>query len=141
MATSGEFLGTQIALYIGTKKIANALSKDFNLDTDMVEVTDDDTGGFKAYIAGDHGGKMTIEGNLVQQTSVTSTYVSFEDLLDYQLNRTTVTARMVTGTTGDIVFIASALISNSKMAGPHGDKATFTCDLQLSGAITVATVS
>lgn len=141
MATSGKFLGTQVSLYIGTKKILNATTKDFSLDTDMVEVTDDDTGGFKAYLAGDHGGKFTIEGHLQQQASVTSTYISYEDLLDYQINRTTITARMVSGTTGDLVFIASALISNTKMSAPHGDKVTFTADLQLTSTITIASVS
>lgn len=141
MATTNEFLGTQVSLYIGTKKILNATSKDFSLDTNIVDITDDDTGGFTAHLPADHSGKMTIEGNLVQQASVTSTYISFEDLLDYQLNRTTFVARMVTGTTGDMVLIANAFVSNTKMGAPHGDKVTFTADLQLTGAITVATVS
>jgi predicted secreted protein len=141
MATTNEFLGTQVSLYIGTKKILNATSKDFNLDTAVVDVTDDDTGGFTAHLAGNHTGKMTIEGNLVQQASVTSSYISFEDLMDYQLNRTVFVARMVTGTTGDMVMIANAFVSNTKMGAPTGDKVTFTADLQLTGAITVASIS
>jgi len=141
MSTSGKFLGTQVALYLNNKKVFNAVSKDFSLDTDMVDVTDDDTGGVKAFLAADHSGKMTVEGHFQQQASVTSTYVSPEDITDLQLNRTLCTAYLATGSTGDVKYIANCYITSFKATFPHGDKATFTADLQLTGTITVASQS
>lgn len=141
MSTSNKFLGTQVSLYLNAKKVLNAISKDFSLDTDMVDVTDDDTGGFKAFLAADHGGKFTIEFHCQQQASVTNTYVSYEDLLDFQLNRTQLTAYLSTGTTGDLKLLANVFLSNTKITAPHGDKVTCTADLQITGTITAASMS
>src|SRR5574343_461471 len=138
MATTDKFLGTQVALYLNNKKVFNATSKDFSIDTDMVDVTDDDTGGFKAFLAGDHGGKMTVEGHFEQQASVTNSYMSPEDIADLQLNRTLCTVYISKGSTGDVKFISSCYIASFRATFPHGDKVTFTADLQLSGTITVA---
>src|SRR5574343_675752 len=141
MATTDKFLGTQVSVYLNNKKVFNALSKDFSLDTDMVDVTDDDTGGFKAFLAADHGGKMTVEGHFEQQASVTSSYVSPEDIMDIQINRTLCSVYMSTGSQGDVKLVSSCYISSFKFTAPHGDKVTFTADLQLTGTITVASQS
>lgn len=140
MATSGKFLGTQVSAYIGNKKVFNARSMDFSLDTDMIDVSDNESS-FKAFLAGDHSAKFNIEGNLAQQASVTSTYVSFEDLLDYQINRTLISFHLITGTTGDLKFIANGYISNTQMTAPHGDVVTFTAAIQLTGTIQIASQS
>jgi len=141
MATTDKFLGTQIAAYVNNKKVFNATSHTFSMDTDMVDVTDNDTGGWKAFLPGNKGGKISIEGNAEQQASVTNTYCSFEDLLDFQVNGTALTIHMNTGSTGDLKLIGTAYLSNTQLTGSNGDKVTFSADLQFTGQITVASQS
>lgn len=141
MATTGKFTGTQVAVYLNNKKVYNGLSKDFSLDTDAVEVTNDDSNGFKSFIMADHTGKISVQGVLEQQASVTSTYFSMEDILDIQINRTLVTCYMTTGSTGDLKLIASAYITHTDFSAPHAGRVEFKSDIQLTGTITIASQS
>ena len=144
MPTSGTINGTNLALYVdvsGTlKKIANLTSNDAGFQTDMIETTSKSSGGNKEYMYGHHGGTYGCEGRFMDDSTPGTEY-GFEDLYDAQRARNTLTVVFTTNASGDLKFEASCLISNLQASAPDNDAAGFTCDLQITGAVTKGTVA
>lgn len=144
MATTGPVNGTLIAIYKSSggtlTKIANATSNSFDITSDMIDVTNKDSAGWKEFITGEKGYTMSIDGIFEENVSIGSGRESWQDLLLNLTNGTLVTIVMTSNVTDDIKLTGSAYFSNLNLTAPNNDKATFTATLQGTGELTVATV-
>lgn len=145
MATTGPVNGTLISIYkdvSGTlKKIANATSHSFDISKDMIDVTSKDSAGAKEFIAGEYGWTMNVEAIFEDDASVGASQQSFKDLATDLLAGTILTVVISTNVTGDEKYTGSAYFMSLALSAPNNDKATWTGQLQGTGALTIGTVS
>lgn len=145
MATTGPVNGTLISIYkdvSGTlKKIANATSHSFDISKDMIDVTSKDSAGAKEFIAGEYGWTMNVEAIFEDDASVGASQQSFKDLATDLLAGTVLTVVISTNVTGDEKYTGSAYFMSLALSAPNNDKATWTGQLQGTGALTVGTVA
>ena len=145
MATTGPVNGTLISIYkdvSGTlKKIANATSHSFDISKDMIDVTSKDSAGAKEFIAGEYGWTMNVEAIFEDDASVGASQQSFKDLATDLLAGTVLTVVITTNVTGDEKYTGSAYFMSLALSAPNNDKATWTGQLQGTGALTVGTVA
>lgn len=145
MATTGPVNGTLISIYkdvSGTlKKIANATSHSFDISKDMIDVTSKDSAGAKEFIAGEYGWTMNVEAIFEDDASVGASQQSFKDLATDLLAGTILTVVISTNVTGDEKYTGSAYFMSLALSAPNNDKATWTGQLQGTGALTVGTVA
>lgn len=144
MATTGIVNGTIMGLYkkvAGTPdvitKFANGSSNNFNLDRDVIETTNKDSGGAKEYIYGDYGFTFDFEGMYEEDASVGAGSESAKDIIDSLMDGDVIVVQMKTGVSGDTVLEGSCLISNISVSSPRNDAATISCTLQGTGALSV----
>ena len=133
-------LGTGVALYVQGKKVANLTSNDFDISTDMIEVTNKDSAGYKEFLPGENGGTISAECRL-NTTGLASNLVSLQTLLGYQLAGTAVTCRITDFVAGEMALEGTAYITNTTANYPQNDVATASVSLQLSGVFTIVTES
>ena len=145
MATTGPVNGTLISIYkdvSGTlKKIANATSHSFDISKDMIDVTSKDSAGAKEFIAGEYGWTMNVEAIFEDDASVGASQQSFKDLATDLLAGTILTVVITTNVTGDEKYTGSAYFMSLSLSAPNNDKATWTGQLQGTGALTIGTVA
>ena len=145
MATTGPVNGTLISIYkdvSGTlKKIANATSHSFDISKDMIDVTSKDSAGAKEFIAGEYGWTMNVEAIFEDDASVGASQQSFKDLATDLLAGTVLTVVITTNVTGDEKYTGSAYFMSLALSAPNNDKATWTGQLQGTGALTIGTVA
>jgi TP901-1 family phage major tail protein len=145
MATTGPVNGTLISIYkdvSGTlKKIANATSHSFDISKDMIDVTSKDSAGAKEFIAGEYGWTMNVEAIFEDDASVGASQQSFKDLATDLLAGTILTVVISTNVTGDEKYTGSAYFMSLALSAPNNDKATWTGQLQGTGALTIGTVA
>ena len=143
MATTGIVNGTIIGLYAdisGTlTKVANATSHSLSLASDMIEVTNKDSAGWKEFLAGEKGGTISVDGRFEEDGSVGSGAYSFKDLMDKLVAGTTLLAVWGSNVTGDVKTSVEVYVSNLELSAPQNDAASFTCSLQITGAVTFGT--
>lgn len=142
MATTGLVNGTLIALYkdvSGTlTKIANLTSTDFELTKDTIDATNKDGSNYKEFLVGLSNWTMSCEGIFEEDSSTTN--FSPKDLLDDMIAGDAITVVMTSNSTGDLKLEGSAVMTSFAWNAPVNDVATFSCNLQGSGALTVTTV-
>lgn len=142
MATTGLVNGTLIALYkdvSGTlTKVANLTSTDFELTKDTIDATNKDGGNYKEFLVGLSSWTMSAEGIFEEDGSTTGH--SPKDLLDDIIAGEEITVVMTSDVTGDLKLSGSAVMTSFAWNAPVNDVSTFSCSLQGSGALTVATV-
>jgi len=116
MATTGPVNGTLIAIYkdiAGTlTKIANATSNSFDITSDMIDVTNKDSAGWKEFIVGEKGYTMSVEGIFEEDGSVGAGALSWKDVITDLTAGTSVTIVMTSNVTGDIKLSGAAFFSN-----------------------------
>lgn len=141
MATTGVFNGTIMALTIsdaGTyEPIAYATTKNLDLSTNMLDITDDSTGGWKAFLAGDKQGKASISGHVVYNEGASEQ--NWDQLYAAWTGGTALTVRWKTAVSGDTYIQASAYVDSLSQDAPHDSPVTFSATLQFSGALTTGT--
>lgn len=133
-------LGTGVALFVAGKKIANLTSNDFDISTDMIEVTNKDSAGYKEFLPGENGGTMSAECR-INTVGLASNLVSIQTLMGYQVAGTLVALRMTDFVSGELALEGNAYITNVKGNYPNNDVATATVSFQLTGSFSVATES
>ncbi len=84
---------------------------------------------------------MNVEGIFEGDSSVSTSGLSYKDLLTDLLAGTQLTVVMTTNVSGDEKFTGGAFFSSLSLSAPNNDKATFTGTLQGTGALTIGTVS
>lgn len=142
MATTGFFNGSLISLFIndsGYEKIAHLTSKGMDLSTNMIDVTNDDTGGWAASLASLRSGKFSADGIVVWDEGATDQ--NWDQLYAAWLAGTKLTIRMnshASGTpiVGDYYYQGDVYIDSLSESAPMYDKVTFTASFTITGAIT-----
>lgn len=147
MATTGVSNGSLVTLYkkvAGTPDVltafANGTGSNFNIDTDMIEVSNKDSGAGSEFIPGKYNWTMDFEGFFEEDGSVGAGKESASDLLTMAIGKTKFVAVMASSVTGDIELEGDVYISNFALSAPYNDGMTFTCTLQGTGTITAGTV-
>ena len=139
MATTDKFLGTIVNLWLDGEKVAEGVSHTWAINTDMIDVTNKDSAGFKEFLAGEHGGTFDFEGHM-RVDAAGAGFLNTFDLVDAQLTRTVFTA-VLKSITGDQALQADVYIASINGSVPNNDAATFSMTLQMTGTIDTITAS
>jgi len=132
MATTTEILGKNVFMYVDNVAVGYAKDGSFNIDTDLAETTNKDSGNFKSHVPIISGGSASVSGLVKIGTK------DVFDLADLQLAKTKVSLRWSTGATGDNYFQADAYIAKSSVESPMDNICTYSVDFTLTGTITRA---
>ena len=123
--------GSLVALIIGSKLIAGETSSSISQITDMIETTHKHTADkSKTYIAGEHGGTITVSGCFDPDNS---TDYGYSDANGARKAGSAITFKYGSLTPGEKYETGSALISSVTWEGPQNDRSTFTIELQITG--------
>lgn len=140
--TQGLVNGSLIALYKDVSgvltKIANLTSTDFELTKDTIDATNKDGSDYKEFLVGLNSWTLSAEGIFEEDDSTTN--LSPKEVLDDMIAGDAITVVMTSNLSGDIKLSGSAVMTSFAWNAPVNDVSTFSCSLQGSGALTVATV-
>lgn len=123
--------GKDGSVYIGTTKVAEISNWSLDLSADDIETTNFDSEGWKEYLAGLKEWSGSIEGNFKPsdtngQKAILQAWASGTALtFNFKVNDT-------------VTFSGSALVKPS-IEVPVDDKASFSCDIQGTGELTLPT--
>jgi predicted secreted protein len=123
--------GTGGAVKLGTNKIAEISNWSLDLGADDIEITSFDSEGWKEYLAGLKEWSGSIEGNLKTddtngQKAILNAWLSGEKL------------EFTFEVSSGVTFKGEALVKPS-IEVPVDDKASFSCDITGTGALTLPT--
>ena len=129
-------LGNNIVIKYNTAVIVGETSSSIATSLDVIEVTDKGDSGAKTYLSGDYGGTISFEGNFDQAGAQ-----GCAELIADQL--TPASRAFIHGGTdsGDEIVSGNCFVTSLSKSAPNNEKATFTADLQMTGAITAGVVS
>ena len=119
------------SVHIGSNKVAEITNWSLDLGADDVETTNFDSNGWKEYLAGLKEWSGSIEGNFKPddtngQKAILGAWASGTALtFNFKVNDT-------------VTFSGSALVKPS-IEVPVDDKASFSCDIQGTGELTLPT--
>ena len=140
MATGSKRLGTVVQLLVNGKRIANCLAHNVSIDSDVIDVSNKDSGGFKEILIGEHQLTADLEG-IIQDGGLPSNKISHDTMLGYQLARTLITCRLTNEVAGDAYIEFSAYMHGYQRSEPNNDRATFNCSVTSTGTFTVGAES
>jgi predicted secreted protein len=119
------------AVKLGTNKIAEVSNWSLDLGADDIDITSFDSNGWKEYLAGLKEWSGSIEGNFKPNDTNGQKAILQAWLAG---NKLTFTFEVSTG----VSFQGEAFVKPS-IEVPVDDKATFSCDIQGTGALTLPT--
>lgn len=128
--------GRKIALVIGSATLVGRTTGSINLAADMLDATTADSAGKKEYLSGESGGTISV-GGLYDPAAVEGV----SEAIGYLMAGTSLTVKFGETAAGGTYWTSSALISSVAVTGDKNSLASYTLALQLSGAITEATVA
>ena len=121
------------AVKLGANKIAEISNWSLDLGADDIEITSFDSNGWKEYLAGLKEWSGSIEGNLKVGTTDTN---GPKAILNAWLNGAKLS--FVFEVSNGVTFEGDAFVKPS-VEVPVDDKASFSCDIQGTGALTLPT--
>lgn len=137
MASTGKNSGTLVALYVGGTKVSHLTSNDFSLEQALRDATTKDSSGWQESLEGLRSASFSCEGYFAED----ATY-GFDNLTASIItSRATLTIRYSSEVVGDKYYEASCYITNLSRSAPLEETETFSCSLQVTGAVTEGTVS
>ena len=119
------------SVHIGANKVAEIANFSLDLGADDIDITSFDSEGWKEFLAGLKEWSGSFEGNFVPgdtngQKAILNAWLNGTALeLDFKVSDT-------------VTFSGSAYVKPS-IEVPHDDKASFSCDIQGTGALTLPT--
>jgi predicted secreted protein len=131
MATTGVLNGTSLFLYVNGNAVAHSTSHSLTLSESHRSTSSKDSAGWETILEGMRSWTMTGEGF----TALDGAYTT-DDLTTLILNRTAVTLRFTTNTTGDKYWTGSARLESLDISSPNEDNVTWSISFKGSGAIT-----
>ena len=123
--------GTGGAVKLGTNKIAEISNWSLDLGADDIDITSFDSEGWKEYLAGLREWSGSIEGNFDSTDTAGQ-----KAILNAWLNGTKLS--FVFEVSNGVTFEGDAFVKPS-VEVPVDDKASFSCDIQGTGALTLPT--
>jgi predicted secreted protein len=121
------------AVKLGANKIAEISNWSLDLGADDIEITSFDSNGWKEYLAGLKEWSGSIEGNLKLKTTDTN---GQKAILNAWLNGTKLSFTFEVSS--GVSFQGEAFVKPS-IEVPVDDKASFSCDITGTGALTLPT--
>lgn len=134
MASTGAMNGTAMVLKIGGTTIAKLKSNSMNLNANAIDVSNKDSAGWKESIYGQRSGGFDFEGVFAEDGNWGFTQAS-----NAVVQKTVLTARWGSGTTGDRYYEASCILTACTETAPMEDAVTFSGTLEITGAPTTGT--
>ncbi len=132
--------GEEVILKIGTKMLAGITSHDFDFSKDMLETTDMNTvAGTKTYIAGRGGATISVEG--IHKPGGGGTHEDFFTLLAAAQSGTEVDVYRGSLVATESYLSMKGLISGVANKAADNSPANYSCNIQVTGAITISTVA
>lgn len=130
--TTGIINGTDFTLYNSTTKIGNATSCAVQVARDMRDTSNKDSSGWKAVLPGQGNWSVSVEGLI--SLDGTTNYIYLLNLL---INKTAVTAIFKTANSADYYLTGSGYVTSVSATSPNEANATFSVNIQGTGALTV----
>ena len=127
---------SDVLLKIGGTALDATTNQDFEWVVDMLEATTKDSSGHKEYIAGEDGGTLSVEGKL-DETDTNSAYA----LITAAQAKAAVAFIHGKTTAGSKTISGNCFLSNVKISSPENGVQAWTANMQITGNITVGTVS
>jgi len=131
--------GTDLRIYVGTKKIANETTCSIDLTTAMIETSSKDSGAWMTQIPGRKSWSIT--ATLQLDYADGGANYTYNELLTAWLDQTALTVTFKTASVGDTTLTGTAYLASKPVSS--SDMEIVTCDITLqgSGALTKNTVS
>jgi hypothetical protein len=123
--------GDVLILQIGDTQLGALLSNSFNAAADMLDSTSKDSSGAKEYIAGEYGWGMSFEALYDPGAAE-----GFSEALGYVKAGTSLDVYWGGITAADAYFNGSGLMSSVDLSGPKNEVASYSGEIQGTGAIT-----
>lgn len=130
--TSGVLDGTIWGLYSGANLLGLGTSCSLSLNTDLRDISNKDTAGWKKVLAGQK--TWTMSGEHLAAFSETYNYTY---LLNLQLNGTALTLAMKTNVATNWYMSGTAYITSIQVSAPNAQNTTFSIQFQGDGALTL----
>lgn len=137
MASTGINNGSLVALYIGGNKVANLTSSGFTLEHALRDATTKDSAGWKESLEGLRSASFECEGMYAEDE--TYNFADFTALII--ASRATATFRYSTEVMGDKYYEGACYVTNCSRTAGVEESETFSCTLEVTGAVTEGTVS
>lgn len=120
-----------LVLEIGGTQLGALLSNSFNASADMLDATTKDSSGAKEYVGGEYGWGMSFEA--LYDPDATE---GFSEALGYIKGGTSLDAYWGETAAGGVYFNGSGLLSSVDLSGQKNEMASYSGEIQGSGAIT-----
>ena len=129
--------GFELLVKFGANTLVGLRSNDLSLSVDMIEITTKDSNKWKEYLAGQKGGTVSVE-QLYDPTATTGSIShAFADLV--------AGTKLVIAWGGVVAtetyYECDGFISSLSISGPDNDAASYSVEVQLTGAVTSKTVA
>jgi predicted secreted protein len=122
--------GTDLRIFVGTKKIAFETSCDIELSTTMIETSSKDSGAWETAIPGRKSWGLSATIQLDYNDADTTVY-TYDELLTAWLNQSVLTVSFKTSATQATILTGSAYVESKPVKG--GDMEIATVDVKLKG--------
>lgn len=122
--------GTDLRIFVGTKKIAFEKSCDIELSTKMIETSSKDSGDWESAIPGRKSWGLSASIQLDYNDADTAVY-TYDELLTAWLNNSALTVSFKTSASGATVLTGQAFCESKPVKG--GDQEIATVDIKLKG--------
>jgi predicted secreted protein len=130
--------GTDLRIFVGTKKIANETTCSIDLSTSMIETSSKDSGAWMTQIPGRKSWSLSSTIQL-DYADPTTTY-TYDELLTAWLDQTELTVSFRTAAVNDTMLTGKAYVASKPVQGGDQEIATVEITLQGTGALTKGAV-
>lgn len=127
--------GRLIQVLLDDTKVNGVITKSLNVERNMIDTTDDDSGGNKEFIPG-HG-EWTIEAEMNYDAADAK---GFKELFDDWSNKTSRVVKFGGVENGDDYWTGTVYVQSLPLTAPTEDKVTYSVTFRGTGAITRSTV-
>lgn len=122
--------GTDLRIFVGTKKIAFETSCDIELSASIIETSSKDSGEWETSIPGRKSWGLSATIQLDYNDTVTTIY-TYDELLTAWMTQSILTVSFKTSAAGDTVLTGTAFVESCPVKG--GDQEIATVDVKLKG--------
>ena len=136
MATTGIVEGHAMGIYIGGTLIAAALSVSFDMNLDMRDANNADTGDAKAKLPGRYGGSVGGRSHFEFSAGY-----GYRDLHAALKARTKLTVLLTNNETGDYEYDSEGYITQLKATFPDHENSEYDWTIELTGDIDETIIS
>jgi predicted secreted protein len=130
-----KFNGTDLLVYVNGTPIAFSQSASLEVAADLPDASTKDDGGWADHIHGQRSWSVTTDGLADLQSTA-----NVENLFDQIVNRTDVTLKFSTSTTGDVYFTGTASVESVSINADNENPGTLSVSFKGKGQLTKATV-